>query len=153
MKGPTGLTHSQRQGAILFLLLLGPAPIALVLFLVGTSTPAIAGVIAATAALVGVMLLLYRRQRIVAPEAGLPVLPGWQVAALLVLIAAISGGTFLLPQPSTAPWGFLCLMVAAVTVYAMGWAIRRSQRELDERSAVLVLGLMAVLIALANAAV
>jgi hypothetical protein len=151
MSSSQPLTHSQRQGAILFLLLLGPAPISLVLFLVGASTLAIAGVLAAIAALVITMLMLYRQQRGVARRQGLPLLPAWQVIALLVLIGAISGATFLLPQSQTASWGFLCVLVAAGVIFAVGLSIRRELKDLDERSALLVLGLMALCIALANA--
>lgn len=151
MSESSPLTHTQRQGAILFLLLLGPAPIALVLFLVGTSPLALTGVLLALALLVISMLALYHRQRIVAGKQGLPRLPAWQVISLLGLIGAIAGATFLLPQPETAFWGGVCAVVAAGLIFAVGHLVRREVKDLDERSAVLVLGLMALFIALANA--
>lgn len=141
--------HRRRQGAIIALLLLGPAPISFFLFLAGTGPAALAVVLAATAALVGAMLALYAKQRREAPAAGLPVLPGGQVAALLVMLGGVSGGTFLLPDPATAGWGAACLLAAAAVIYGMGVSLRKKIEEPDERSAVLVLGLMAVLIALA----
>jgi Ca2+/Na+ antiporter len=153
MNGTRWLTFEQRRGAILFALLLGPAPIALFLFLAGTSTAVVAAVLGAVAVLVAVMIGLLVVQRRVGTERGLRVLPGIQIAALLVLIAAIAGSVFLLPDARFTRWGLLCVTVAIGIVYVMGFSIRRRLDDLDERSIVLVLGLMALLVALANAGV
>ena len=142
--------HRQRQGAILFLLLLGPAPIALALFVLGQSAGT-ALALAATGALVVSMLLLYARQRRDARAAGLPVLPLGDVVEMLLVVGGVAGGTFLLPSPATARYGLGCLAVAAIVVYEMGFRRRRRLEDPDEVSVVLVLGLMAVLIALGGA--
>jgi Ca2+/Na+ antiporter len=153
MNGTRWLTFEQRRGAILFALLLGPAPVALFLFLAGTSTAVVAAVLGAVAVLVAVMIGLLVVQRRVGTERGLRVLPGIQITALLVLIAAIAGSVFLLPDARFTRWGLLCVTVAIGIVYVMGFSIRRRLDDLDERSIVLVLGLMALLVALANAGV
>ncbi len=147
------LTHSQRGGAILLALLLGPAPISVVLFIVGTSPVALGCVLAAVAALIALMIGLYLRNRRAAAEDGLSVLPGIQIFALLMLIAMVAGATFFLPNDDLSHWGFLCVVAGFVIIYAMGLAIRRQLTDPDERTAVLVLGLMALLIALANTGV
>lgn len=149
----SGLSHSQRGGAILLALLLGPAPISVVLFIVGTSPVALGGVLTAIGALIVLMIALYIKNRRVAAREGLEVLPASQIAALLSLIASIAGATFFLPNDGLAHWGFLCVVIGFGIVYVMGIAIRRQQSDPDERSAVLVLALMALLIALANAGV
>ena len=135
----------------MFLLLLGPAPISLILFLLGEGPVALTVVLAATAGLVGLLLELYRRQRRDAPRCGLPLLPPSQVIAMLVLLAGIGLGVFFLPSPTLAHLGFLCVtLVIALCYIVSGW-IRPTLSEPDERCLVLVLALMASLIALANA--
>jgi len=145
--------HRRRQGAILLLLLLGPAPISIMLWVFGTGPTAVAGVLVAVAVLVGMILELYRRQRRDAPACGLPVLPKLQVAAMLLIIAGISGGTFLLPNPEFAMYGLACTGAVIAVVYVFGIALRPKLDELDERGVVLVLGLMAAFIAMANACI
>jgi peptidoglycan/LPS O-acetylase OafA/YrhL len=142
--------HRRRQGAILLLLLLGPTPIALALFALGTSPLGLGSVLAATAALIGTMLELYRRQRRDAAAAGLHVLPKAHVVLLLVMVGAIAAGTFLAPTPELAPYGLAALGLALAAVYGLAAAVRRTIDEPDERCAVMVLGLMASLIALAG---
>lgn len=143
--------HRERQGAIILLLLLGPAPISLILFLMGEGAAALTVVLASTAILVGAMLELYRRQRRDAAACGLPVLAPGQVIAMLLIVAGIAVGTFLLPNPALMSLGLVALIAVIVVTYVMGVRIRRDLSEPDERSVVLVLGLMAALIALANA--
>lgn len=145
--------HRRRQGLIIALLLLGPGPLALELFALGSTPSAVALVLAELAALVAAMLVLYGRQRRIAPAAGLPVLPPREVAALLTMLAGVAAGTFLLPSPDLARYGFAALLVAAAVIYAMGARLKRELADPDERSAVLVLGLMAVMIAFAGALV
>jgi hypothetical protein len=140
---------------ILMLILLAPAPISLILVVLGTGSTAVATVLVATAALVTALLVLHSRQRRDADLLGLPVLPIWQVAAMLAMVGGIGASAFLLPHPSAslAKAGLLCAIAVVTTVYTMGSRIRRSLTEPDERSLVLVLGLMVSLIALANACV
>ena len=145
--------HRRRQGAILLLLLLGPAPISIMLWVLGTGPAAVGGVLVAVALLVALILELYRRQRRDAAECGLPVLPKLQVAAMLTIIAGISGGTFLLPNPELAMYGLACVGVVIAVVYVFGIALRPQLAELDERGVVLILGLMAAFIAMANACI
>jgi hypothetical protein len=135
------------------LLLLAPAPISLILAVLGSGSAAVAAVLVATAVLVSTLLVLHARQRRDAALLGLPVLPIWQVVAMLAMVGGIGASAFLLPHPSPnmAKAGFACAILVATTVYAMGARIRRSLSEPDERSVVLVLGLMVCLIALANA--
>jgi hypothetical protein len=146
-------THRRRQGLIIALLLLGPAPVAVELFALGTDPGPLALVLAEVALLVGAMLTLYGRQRRLAPEAGLRVLPLGEVVAMLAILGCVGGATFLLPSPALAPAGFACLVVALAVIYGMAIRLRRVLEQPDERSAVLVLGLMAVLIALGGALV
>lgn len=143
--------HRKRQGAILMLLLLGPSPIAVLLFVLGEGAAALAVVLASTAMLIGLMLELYRRQRRDAKACGLPVLAPSQVLIMFVILGGISAGTFLLPNPNMAPFGLAAVTGVIVVIYLMGAWIRSALTDPDERSVVLVLGLMAALIALANA--
>jgi hypothetical protein len=147
--------HRERQGAILMLLLLGPAPISLLLVVLGDGNTAVAAVLAATATLVAVLLALYSRQRRDARLLGQPVLPLGQVLAMLAMLGGIGAGAFLLPapSPSLAKVGLICVGLVVAIVYAVGLGIRRGLSEPDERCAVLLLGLMVGLIALANACV
>jgi len=146
-------THRTRQGAILFLLLLGPAPISLVLVLFGNSPSAVTAVLVATAALVGLLLELYRRQRRDAAKADLPVLPFGQVLVMLAMVGGIGIGTFLLPHGDLAPVGLGSVTLVLILAYTMAAWIGPGLKDPDERSLVLVLALMASLIALANACV
>lgn len=142
--------HRLRQGAILMLLLLGPAPIALLLAVLGTSTAAVTVVLIATAALVATILELYRRQRRDASAAGLPRLPAAQVIAFLLMLGGVGAATFLLPIPHLAAFGVAALLATMTIIYSLAGVIRRHLTEPDERCAVLILGLMCCLIALGN---
>ncbi len=142
--------HRRRQGTILLLLLLGPAPISVALFSLGAGPLGLTVVLGATAGLVGVVLELYRRQRRDAPAAGFPVLPIGQVLAILVMVAGIAVGTFLIPLTSLAPFGLIALGIVLVAIYGLAVRIRSSLDDPDARSALLILGLMACLIALGN---
>lgn len=136
---------------IIFLLLLGPAPISVALFALGDGPAALAMVLTATAALIGAMLELYRRQRRDAQQCDLPVLPKLQVAALLLILAGIGLGTFFLPITDLAPIGLAALTLALALIFGFAIKIRRDLEEPDERGALLMLALMACLIALGNA--
>ena len=150
MSSRTSLSYDQRRGLILLLLLLGPAPLALLIFLLGTATWAVTAVSVASALLVGVLFWLYRGQRLAAHREGRQTWPLGQVAGLLIIVAGVAGGTFLLVQPTWSPLGLACCLVSLGTTYAMGWSLRAETEEPDERSTILLLGLMATLIALAH---